>query len=105
MKRIISKRFCNKEERSIKRDSHHHFLRESITDTCLLASLDRFIVLIWKMDVDSRISVGSPCIQRYRQNSQDHIQFWNTEKNMIMVPGADTNIENRLISLEKTFAV
>ena len=30
------------------------------TDTCLLSSLGRFIVLIWKMDVDSRISVGTP---------------------------------------------
>ena len=61
MKRIISKILCNQEERSIKRDSHLHFLRKSITDTCLLSSLDRFIVLIWKTDVDSRLSVGSPC--------------------------------------------
>ena len=61
MKRIISKIFCNPEERSIKRDCHLHFLRESITDTCLISSFDRFIVLIWKTDVDSRISVGSPC--------------------------------------------
>ena len=62
MKRIISKIFCNQEERSIKRDFNLHFLRESITDTCLLSSLDQFIVLIWKTDVDSRLSVGSPCI-------------------------------------------
>ena len=63
VKRIISKIFCNPEEWSIKRDFHLHFLRESITDTCLLSSLDRFIVLIWKTDIDSRISVGSPWIQ------------------------------------------
>ena len=60
MKRIISKILCNQEEISIKRDSHLHFLREMITDTCLLSSLDRFIVLIWETDVNSRISVGSP---------------------------------------------
>ena len=65
MKRIILKKFCNQEEGSIKRDSHLHFLRESITDTCLLSSLDRFIVLIWKTDVDSRLSVGSPCINAH----------------------------------------
>ena len=61
VKRLISKIFCNPEKRSIKSDSRLHFLRDSITDTCLLSSLDRFIVLIWKTDVDSRISVGSPC--------------------------------------------
>ena len=48
MKRIISKIFCNPEERSIKRDSHLHFLRESITDTCLLSSLDRLSFLSGK---------------------------------------------------------
>ena len=31
MKRIISKIFCNQEERSIERHFHRHFLRESIT--------------------------------------------------------------------------
>ena len=62
MKKIISKIFCNQEESSIKRDSHLHFFRESITGTCLLSSFDRFIVHIWKTHVDSRISVGSPWI-------------------------------------------
>ena len=40
-------------------------------DTCLLSSLDRFIVLIWKTDVDSRISVGSPC----NRVVMIHVQF------------------------------
>ena len=48
MKRIILKIFCNQEEGSIKRDSHLHFLRESITDTCLLSSLDRLSFLSGK---------------------------------------------------------
>ena len=71
MKRIISKIFCNQEERSIKRDFHLHFLRESITDTSLLSSLDQFIVLIWKTDVDSRLSVGYPCVRSVDLNVKD----------------------------------
>ena len=83
MKRIISKIFCNQEERSIKRDFHLHFLCESITDTCLLSSLDQFIVLIWKTDVDSRLSVGSPWTQKYFTNNLQTVNYYPITNNYV----------------------
>ena len=64
--RNIAKIFCTPE----KKKNRTRFLPSLPSGTAPLSSLDRFIVLIWKTDVDSRISIGSPWTHTERKTSR-----------------------------------